>query len=326
MKGITQPLAWEGDRGSYHHRTMSGRACILLMHDKQNDIPQIAQAPGRSKSTISRELHGNTRRHGYRAHEAQNLDTRRRRTGKPHLKVMRPEHRKHLIGGREQYRSPEQMIGHHGRSLCPATIYRVLKNGLFPTVLREQLRQEGNSCKAEGEERRGTVPDCLSQGERPTAAAARSRGGDWEGDTVAGEWRTGCFRTLVDRKTRVLVEKKLDDHRTETLKDSICSSLKGVPCHTWTGDNGKEFAAHNAITAESRAPASSAHSHRPWKRRTNENTNRLSRQFFPKDMSFLTVTQEHLDHAIHLLNNRPRKCLNWETPYKALAEELLHLV
>jgi IS30 family transposase len=93
-----------------------------------------------------------------------------------------------------------------------------------------------------------------------------------------------------------------------------------------TVDNGKEFAAHKAITAESKVPVGFAYSHSPWERPTNGNTNGLLRQFFPKYRSFLTVTQEHLDHAIHLLNNRPRKCLNWETPYKALAEELLHLV
>jgi len=239
---------------------------------------------------------------------------------------MRPEHHKHIIGGLEQYWSPEQILGHHGMSLCTATIYRALKNGLFPTVLRETLRQQGKSCKAEGEERRGTIPDCISKGERPTEAAARSRVSDWEGDTVAGKWRTGCFMTLVDRKARFLVGKKLDDHRAETLKESICSSLRGLPCHTWMVDNGKEFAAHEAITAESNVPAYFTHPHSPWERPTNENTNGLLRQFFPKDTSFLTVTQEHLDHAIHLQGNRPRTCLTWKTPYQALAEELLHLV
>jgi IS30 family transposase len=132
--------------------------------------------------------------------------------------------------------------------------------------------------------------------------------------------------TLVDRKTRFLVGKKLDDPRAETLKESICSSLQGSPCHTLMVDNGKEFAAHKAITAESNVPVYFAHPHSPWERPTNENTNGLLRQFFPKDTSFLTVTQEHLDHTIHLQGNRPRTCLNWKTPYQALAEELLHLV
>lgn len=88
----------------------------------------------------------------------------------------------------------------------------------------------------------------------------------------------------------------------------------------------KKLRAHKAMTAESKVPVYFAHPHSPWERPTNENTNGLLRQFFPKYTSFLTVTQEHLDHALHLLNSRPRKCLNWNTPYQALAEELLHLV
>jgi IS30 family transposase len=93
-----------------------------------------------------------------------------------------------------------------------------------------------------------------------------------------------------------------------------------------TIDNGKEFAAHKAITTESKVQVYSLHPHSPWERPTDKNTNGLLRQFFLKYRNFSTVTQEHLDHATRLLNNCPRKCLNWETPYQALAEELLHLV
>jgi len=157
-------------------------------------------------------------------------------------------------------------------------------------------------------------------------AAARSRVGDWEGDTVAGRQRTGCFMTLVDRRARFLVGKKLDDHRAETLKESICDSLKALQCHTLTVDNGQEFAVHKAITAESNAQVYFAHPHSPWERPTNENTNGLLRQFSPKHTSFLTVTLVHLNYATRQLNNHPWKCLNWKPPYQALAEELLHLI
>lgn len=93
----------------------------------------------------------------------------------------------------------------------------------------------------------------------------------------------------------------------------------------YTVDNDKEFAAHKAITSELKALVYFVHPHSPWERPTNENTNGLLRHFFPKYTSFLMVTQEHLDKVIHLLNNCLRKCLNWRTPYQALAEELLHL-
>ena len=78
-------------------------------------------------------------------------------------------------------------------SLCTATIDRALKSGLLPTVLQEKLRQHGKSRKAKGEEQRGTIPDCVSIEQRPGEAATRCRVGDWEGDTVAGKWQTGCF-------------------------------------------------------------------------------------------------------------------------------------
>jgi IS30 family transposase len=310
---------------SYHHLTISERECILLMNHSKESITQISQVLGRNKGTISRELSRNSEGNSYSAHGAQNSYTTRRLACKPQLKVMKPENLAHIVSGLEQYWSPEQIIGHHGMRLCTATIYRALKSGLIPIVLQEKLRQHGKSCKAKGEEQRGTIPDCVSIEERPAEADTRCRIGDWEGDTVAGKWQTGCFMTLVDRKTRVLLARKLDNHRAETLKKSICSSLSGLPCNTLTVDNGKEFAAHIAITAELKAQVFFAHPHSPWERPTNENTNGLLRQFFPKYKSFLTVTQEDLDHAIHLLNNRPRKCLDWKTPYQALAEELLHL-
>jgi len=311
---------------SYHHLTISERESILLLLHNNEDVTQIAKAINRSKSCISRELSRNTGRHGYHAYEAQNSYTIRRQACKQQPKVMKPENHKHIVSGLEQYWSPEQIVNHHCLGLCTATIYRALTSGLLPTVLREKLRQQGKPRKAAGEERRGTIPDCISIDDRPVEAADRNRVGDWEGDTVAGKWRTGCFMTLVDRKTRFLVAKKLDDHRAETLKESICTGLKGLPCNTLTVDNGKEFAAHKAITAELKAQVYFAHPHSPWERPTNENTNGLLRQFFPKYKNFLMVTQEHLNQAIHLLNNRPRKCLNWKTPFQVLAEEVLHLI
>ena len=310
---------------SYHHLTISERECILLMHHSKESITKISEVLGRNKGTISRELSRNVEGSSYSAHGAQNSYAIRRLTCKPQLKVMKTENHDNIIIGLEQYWSPEQIAGHHGMNLCTATIYRALKSGILPTVLQEKLRQHGKSRKAKGEEQRGTIPDCVSIEERPAEAATRCRVGDWEGDTVAGKWQTGCFLTLVDRKTRILIAMKLDNHRAETLKESICSSLRGLPCNTLTVDNGKEFAAHIAITAELKAQVYFAHPHSPWERPTNENTNGLLRQFFPKYTSFLTVTQEDLDFAIHLLNNRPRKCLDWKTPYQAWAEELLHL-
>jgi IS30 family transposase len=131
--------------------------------------------------------------------------------------------------------------------------------------------------------------------------------------------------TLVDRRERFLLGKKLDGHCAENLQESICGSLKALPYRKLTVDNGKGLAAHKAITAESRVPVYFALLHSPLERPTSENTNRLFRQFLPKDTSSLTVTQEHLDHTIHLLHNCPRKHLTGKNPHQPFAEDLLYL-
>jgi IS30 family transposase len=235
------------------------------MRYNHKNITQIAEAINRSKSCIRREFRRNTGIHGYSAYEAQKSYTTRRLACKSETKVMKRKNHNHIVSGLEQYWSPEQIINHHGMELCTATIYRALRKGLFPMFLRENLRQQGKARKTKGEERRGTIPDCISIDDRPVKAAGRNRVGDWEGDTVAGKWLTGCFMTLVDRKTRFLVAPKLDDHRAETLKESICAGLKGLPCNTLTVDNGKEFAAHKDITAELKAQVYFAHPHSPGK-------------------------------------------------------------
>ena len=310
---------------SYNHLTIDEREIILLMYHNGENKTTIARKLNRDKGTISRELSRNSGENGYSAHEAQSSYRLRRASCRPSLKVLQPEVHAHIVLGLANYWSPEQIIGHHGLALCIATVYRALKRGLLPVILKERLRQRGIPRKAKGEEKRGTIPDCVSIEKRSPEAASRSRIGDWEGDTVAGKWRTGCFMTLVDRKTRFLVSRKLEDHKAQTLRESICSSLQGLPCMSLTVDNGKEFAAHKETSAGLGAPIYFCHPHSPWERPTNENTNGLLRQFFPKYTSFLAVTQEHLDWAVDLLNNRPRKCLHWRTPFQAMSEGLLHL-
>jgi len=310
---------------SYNHLTIDEREIILLMHHDRENVTTIAKVLNRNKGTISRELRRNRGEHGYSAHEAQSSYRMRRATCRPGLKVLKREVHDHIVLGLENYWSPEQIIQYHGLPMCIETIYRALKRGLLPIILRENLRQHGIPRKAKGEEKRGSIPDCVSIEKRSPEASSRSRIGDWEGDTVAGKWRTGCFMTLVDRKTRFLVSRKLEDHKSQTLRESICSSLQGLPCMSLTVDNGKEFAAHKETSADLEAPIYFCHPHSPWERPTNENTNGLLRQFFPKFTSFLEVTQEHLDWAVDLLNNRPRKCLGWKTPFQAMSEGLLHL-
>ena len=131
---------------------------------------------------------------------------------------------------------------------------------------------------------------------------------------------TGVVLTLVNRKSRLLSAAKFPDRKSERITAGIITQMCSLPCHTITLDNGKEFAGHKIITEEPGVPVYFAHPHSPWERGTNENTNKLLREFLPKGKSFEKVTQKELDRYVSLLNNRPKKCLGYKTPREVFEE------
>lgn len=151
---------------------------------------------------------------------------------------------------------------------------------------------------------------------RPPVVAERSSIGDWEVDTIIGKGSNQAIVTLVERKSRWTLMKKVNGKTAEETADAIISLLKPLMFYafTITADNGKEFARYARIVKELCINFYFAHPYHAWERGTNENTNGLIRQYFPKNMDFSTITEDDITFVTHRLNNRPRKILGIKTP------------
>lgn len=304
---------------SYHHLTIAEREDVRVLLEQGMSQRFIARHLGRNPATICREINRNqVSSTPYRAHEAQDRYLRVRQDCKSAKKVLRPELYPHIVIGLELYWAPEQIIGRLQLPISTSTIYRALWNGLLPQTVVQKLRRGGHRSKGSAETR-GKMSGCISIEERPAIAAQRQRPGDWEGDTVCGTHGTGHILTLVDRATSFLVASKMKNRMAETVLRTMSSNLAGLCCHTITLDNGKEFAKFKDIQSNLDTKVYFAHPHSPWERPINEHTNGLLRQFFPKNTSFADVTEEQVEIAVDLLNNRPRKRLHWKTPAEVFA-------
>ena len=149
--------------------------------------------------------------------------------------------------------------------------------------------------------------------------------GDWEGDTIIGSEQKSAFVTLVDRTTRFLVAGIIPNRKASSVNKMIINLLNDLPSETITLDRGSEFALFRDIEQELDINIYFADAYSPWQRGSNENINRLLRQFYPKGTDFLEVSCEELDRVVKIINERPRKCLGWLTPYQVFHEKMLHL-
>ena len=170
-------------------------------------------------------------------------------------------------------------------------------------------------------ERRGQIPDQAMIDDRPAIVESRTRVGDWEGDTIVGKGHQGVLISLVDRKTRHTVLGHSRTKRKGQVADEIFKKMQGYQdvCETITYDNGREFTEHHRMTKALDAEIYFAHPYSSRERGTNENTNGLIRQFFPKKMSLLKDSEQALHSTMDRLNLRSRKSLNWRTPHEAFS-------
>jgi IS30 family transposase len=199
----------------------------------------------------------------------------------------------------------------------------------LPKSLKKVLRFKGRRRKPKNEEeKRGKLLDTTSIHDRPECVETRSRIGDWESDTVHGKRNTGAFATHVDRKSGFLLTSKLDAATSEAFSASTIQVFGALPqaarC-SLTADRGKEFSQHLSLSSSLGMPVFFCDPSSPWQRGSNENTNGLLRQFFPKGSSFATVSHTDLASATDLINDRPRKRLNWLSPRDVFFDSLLHL-
>jgi len=305
---------------TYHQLTSEQRYQISVLKKIGQNSTEIANALEVHKSTISRELSRNQGARGYRPKQAHEKALERRAQATPKKRIL-AETWKVVEEQLRQDWSPEQISGwlrQQAIRISPEWIYQhILADRQANGDLHTHLRQYGKRRKRYGKyDRRGKLPNRFSIEERPPIVEQRQRLGDWEIDTLVGKGHRGALVSLVERKSRYTLLQPVTQRFANLVADATISLLQPFTdaVHTITGDNGKEFAEHVRIAQTLQADFYFAHPYSAWERGTNENTNGLVRQYFPKKTDFSQVTRTETNSAMHKLNQRPRKCLDFKTP------------
>jgi IS30 family transposase len=209
------------------------------------------------------------------------------------------------------------------------TYIYILPRGELRKELISYLRQgrEGRKRRKRDNDERGKIPNMVSIHERPKEVASRTVPGHWESDLVVGKDHRSAIGTLVERTTRTTILVPLPAKDAETVRKEFAKAVKKIPkemCKSLTHDRGNEMSHHELFTKETNVRVYFADPYSPWQRGTNENTNGLIRQFFPKKTDFSIVSKKELKYVQDLLNERPRKTLNWKTPKESFKELLVN--
>jgi transposase, IS30 family len=200
---------------------------------------------------------------------------------------------------------------------------------------RGELRRELAACLRSGKaerqpqsrlERRGRIPNMVSISDRPAEVEDRAVPGHWEGDLILGKGNRSAIGTLVERATRYVILLHLpSNHTAIEVREAMAAAIAKLPsglCRSITWDQGSEMSQHQQFTIDTGIDIYFCDPRSPWQRGSNENTNGLLRQYFPKGTDLSQHDARHLQTVAHSLNNRPRETLNWQTPTEALNQFL----
>ena len=332
--GIPPVRLAEGAR-SNRYLSLLERQRIATLRAQGLSVRTIAARLGRAPSTVSRELRRNLRSHdggcydGDLAHARARERARRRRRGRL---LAEPQLRAEVQSKLELEWSPEQIAAHLRSAfpdrpdwhVCHETIYQGLyhagKSGLSRQLTRRLRtgRPLRKRRRRANERRIRFLAPALLIDLRPPAVESRARVGDWEGDLITGRMNRSAIATLVDRASRYVRLVRLPtDHGAEAVRDQLITALRRLPDNvrlTLTWDQGSEMAYHDQIAPLLREGVFFAHPGSPWQRGTNENTNGLLRQYFPKRTDLSVHSAQQLHAVERRLNHRPRKILGWRTP------------
>ena len=294
-------------------------------------IRVIATQLDRSPSTISREIDRNGGDRHYRAAQAeQNALDRALRPKVCKLVLNRPLS-KVVESKLKMNWSPQQIAGWLKRAnpgnernrVSHETIYRSLfiqARGALKKELQEYLRSKRSIRRAKNSSLKGiglgAMPNAISIRERPASVEDRAVPGHWEGDLIQGSKKT-FIATLVERHTRYVMLAKVADKRSETVVSALIKQAHKLPSELYkslTWDRGSEMTNHQKFTLETNIKVYFCDPQSPWQRGSNENTNRLLRQYFPKGTDLSVHSQAELDRVARQLNERPRMTLDYETP------------
>ena len=311
----------------HKHLTLQDRYYIEISIKNGGSQTTIAKALNRSQGTISKEIKRNTGKRGYRHKQANRLAIQRHQDKPKSIKLTNEIIEFIEDELRRVQSSPEQIAGRLKKlfniSLHHETIYRYiiqdkLNGGELYLHLRHKQKPYRKRYASNTNSTKG-IPNRVDIDQRPQVANDRLRVGDWEADTVIGANHKGAMVTLDERVSKLrLALPQIGKFALET-KESIIELLKPFKefVKTITFDNGKEFAKHSDIASSLECDTYFAKPYHSWERGQNENANGLLRQYFPKGMEFVGIARKEVIDAIHKLNSRPRKCLDYATPYEA---------
>ena len=303
-----------------------------------DSLRQIAAGLRRSPSTISRELAANGGRHRYRAWRADEQACERARRPKPTVFQRNPQLAAWVEERLALRWSPQQIAATLVVGFPDDEEMRVSHETIYQTLFvqaRGGLRKDLAACLRSGRTTRrphhraahaaiGHFPEMVMISERPAEVEDRAVPGHWEGDLIMGPYNRSAIATLVERSTRyVLLCALANGHTTLEVTAALQAQIQTLPTQltrsiTW--DQGTEMAGHHQFTITTGIPVYFCDPHSPWQRGSNENTNGLLRQYFPKGTDLSVHTQADLDHVAAELNGRPRQTLGWMTPSQKLAE------
>ncbi len=306
---------------------------------QHKSIRQLAKELERSPSTISREIRRNKGKSGYRAFSASRrakAAASSRKQGK--RKIEKQEGLLSYVMEKLQREWSPQEISKRLKieyawdmdmQISHEAIYQyiyVLPRGELKQLLIKGLRQERKhrrpQKRGDTAETRGKIANMLSIEERPAEVAERSVPGHWEGDLILGKYKRSALGTLVERTTRYTILVPLGEHKdAASVREAYAEAFKSLPAElkkSLTYDQGKEMSEHEQFTIDTGIQVYFAHPGSPWERGTNENTNGLIRQYFPKGTDFTQVSKEEILEVQRKLNDRPRRALGYLKPNEVI--------
>ncbi len=311
------------------HLTPLERGSISLWLHEDVAKAEIARRLGRPRETIFAELRRNSipRSYGgrrrYCAAVAQQKADQRRHQSRA-KKMDCPVIRQYVEQRMKDFWSPDQ-ISHRIRLQFPRDPrLRISPQTIYTWIYTHDHRRLWERCLRDFPRpihRKSSIPQAVAIENRPAEVERRERLGDWEGDTIVGAGHSGGLVSLVERKSGYLLLNKVKNLKSATVRRAIYRAMKHLPAElrrTVTFDRGKEFAGYERLKRSLGLEVYFADPHSPWQRGTNEHTNRLARQYFPKGTRFHDISHAAVARAQTQLNERPRKRLGYRTPQEAL--------
>lgn len=333
LGGVIRPEDWQP---SAARLSLDERIDIKLGLEQGLSYRRIAERIGRSPSTVSREVAANGGRRQYWPVKAHRQAGHGARRPKPTKLASNPRLLARVAEGLEKLWSPEQIAQRlreefgddPSMAISHETIYKSLYvqgRGELRKELARCLRTGRTQRKPRGRiERRGRNPDMVMISERPPEVEDRAVPGHWEGDLLVGKENKSAIGTLVERTTRFVMLLHLPNGSgAQAVRDAMTETITTLPealRRTLTVDQGREFAEHVRFRVDTGVDVYFCDPRSPWQRGSNENTNGLLRQYFPKGTDLSQHEPEVLQAAADGLNGRPRKTLGWMTPAEKLAE------